>query len=125
MSAQFQHIELSSYTSELASAFESAMDRAGLRFVVDCVPLSVSVPVDTDMWEKIVLNLLSNALKYTLSGEVALRLIEKEGSVELSVSDTGIGIPKAELPHLFERFHRVAGARQNLRGYGNWFSSRP
>ena len=111
MSAQFQHIDLAAYTSELASAFESAMDRAGLRFLVDCVPLSASVPVDTDMWEKIVLNLLSNALKYTLSGEVALRLIEKEGSVELSVSDTGIGIPKAELPHLFERFHRVAGAQ--------------
>jgi signal transduction histidine kinase len=111
MSAQFQHIDLAAYTSELASAFESAMDRAGLRFVVDCVPLSASVAVDTDMWEKIVLNLLSNALKYTLSGEVALRLAEKEGSVELSVSDTGIGIPQAELPHLFERFHRVAGAQ--------------
>ena len=111
MSAQFQPTNLATYTSELASTFESAMDRAGLSFSVDCPPLPASVPVDQDMWEKIVLNLLSNALKYTLQGEIALRLTEKQGRVELSISDTGIGIPKAELPRLFERFHRVAGAQ--------------
>ena len=63
------------------------------------------------MWEKIVLNLLSNAFKYTLEGSVSVFLRERGDSVELSVEDTGGGIPPAELPRLFERFHRVEGAR--------------
>ena len=69
--------------------------------------------VDHDMWEKIVLNLLSNAFKFTFEGEVrvALRPAPEGGAAELEVSDTGIGIPAGELPHLFERFHRVEGAR--------------
>ncbi len=111
MSAQFQATDLAAYTAELASTFESAMHRAKLGFTVECASLSRLVYVDQDMWEKIVLNLLSNALKYTLEGGIALHLTEKAGQVELCVSDTGIGIPNSELPHLFERFHRVAGAR--------------
>jgi len=111
MSAKLQPTNLAAYTSELASSFESAMKRAQLKFTVECEALSSLMAVDRDMWEKIVLNLLSNALKYTLKGEVALRLFESAGYVKLSVSDTGIGIPKTELPRLFERFHRVAGAQ--------------
>ena len=61
------------------------------------------------MWEKIVLNLLSNAFKFTFEGEIKVSLCLRRGRVELSVSDTGAGIPAAELPHIFERFHRVRG----------------
>ncbi len=111
MSTKFEPTDLAAFTAELASAFQSAMERAKLRFSVVCAPLSLRVSVDREMWEKIVLNLLSNALKYTFTGEVALELRESMGKVELSVRDTGIGIPKPELPHLFERFHRVAGAQ--------------
>ena len=63
------------------------------------------------MWEKVVLNLLSNAVKYTFPGEIAVTLRQAGDVVELAVRDTGIGISPDELPHLFERFHRVAGAR--------------
>ncbi|WDT78911.1 MAG: ATP-binding protein [Candidatus Manganitrophus sp.] len=63
------------------------------------------------MWEKIVLNLLSNAFKFTFEGEIEVALRWAEDRVELTVRDTGTGIPKEELPHLFERFHRVKGAR--------------
>ncbi len=63
------------------------------------------------MWEKIVLNLLSNALKFTFEGEIVVRLRADGGRAVLTVSDTGTGIPPEELPHLFERFHRVRGAR--------------
>ena len=111
MSTHFQVTNLAEYTAELSSAFESAMEKAHLRFTVDCPPLSMPVEVDRDMWEKIVLNLLSNALKYTLKGSVAVSLRENAGQLELTVRDTGIGIPQAELPRLFERFHRVAGAQ--------------
>lgn len=92
------------------SAFDSLMAKAGLRFEVDCRSLRAPVWVDRDLWEKVVLNLVSNAFKFTFQGAVTVRLREHGGRVELSVSDTGTGIPAAELPRVFERFHRVEGA---------------
>ena len=63
------------------------------------------------MWEKIVLNLVSNAFKYTLEGEIEISLSQDNGQAILSVRDTGLGIPEAALPHLFERFYQVEDAR--------------
>ena len=63
------------------------------------------------MWEKIVLNLVSNAFKFTFDGAIEVKLRKSDGHFELTVHDTGTGIPAEELPKLFERFHRVAGAR--------------
>jgi signal transduction histidine kinase/DNA-binding response OmpR family regulator len=109
--AVYEPVDLATLTIELASTFRSAMERAGLRYRVHCGQLPEPVYVARDMWEKIVLNLLSNAFKYTLEGEVAVRLAASAagGEVELSVKDTGVGIPARELPRLFERFHRVEG----------------
>ena len=59
------------------------------------------------MWEKIVLNLISNAFKFTFEGEIAVSLEQVGHSVELRVGDTGVGIPPHEIPRLFDRFHRV------------------
>jgi signal transduction histidine kinase len=109
--AHFAPVDLSTFTLELAGMFESAFAKAGVSFVVDCRPLSGPVWVDRDMWEKIVPNLISNAFKFTLSGEVAVRLREDLDEVVFEVADTGSGIPEAELPHIFERFHRVAGSK--------------
>lgn len=109
--ALFESIDLALTTSELASHFHSACERAGLRFLVDCPPLDAAVFIDREMWEKIVLNLLSNAFKFTLSGEIAIRLRAERGQAVLSVSDTGTGIPAQEMPRLFERFHRIAEAQ--------------
>src|SRR3989442_1490858 len=63
------------------------------------------------MWEKVVLNLLSNAFKHTFEGGITVRLRWCGDHAELAVTDTGVGIPEAELPRLFERFHRVKGAK--------------
>ncbi|MGK3997537.1 ATP-binding response regulator [Sorangium sp. So ce1024] len=109
--ASYEPTDLSALTADLASAFRSAMERAGLTFDVDCPPLPEPIYVDHDMWEKIVLNLLSNALKFTFEGTVALALRAHDDRVELTVRDTGTGIPDHELSHLFKRFHRVQGAR--------------
>jgi signal transduction histidine kinase len=111
--ASYETTDLSALTADLASSFRSAMDRAGLRLTVDCPPLPEPVYVDREMWEKVVLNLMSNAFKFTFEGEIAVtvRSSADGGDAELVVRDTGTGIPEAELPHLFERFHRVEGAR--------------
>ncbi len=119
--ANFQPTDLADYTAELASNFRSACQRAGLRLDVRCPPLAHPVYVDTDMWERIVLNLVSNAFKYTLSGgiTVALAPSDDHAAVVFTVQDTGVGIPAAELPHIFDRFHRIEGQRgRTLEGTG-------
>jgi signal transduction histidine kinase/CheY-like chemotaxis protein len=111
MQANYTAVDLSRLTCDLASAFRSAVERAGLTYTVDCPPLSAPLFVDRDMWEKVVLNLLSNALKFTFEGGIAVTLRDEGSHVVLRVSDTGVGIPESERPRLFERFHRVQGAR--------------
>jgi signal transduction histidine kinase len=109
--ASYERADLAALTAELASNFRSACAKAGLNLVVDCPPLSQETYVDRDMWEKIVLNLLSNAVKFTFEGEITVTLRPIEGGAELSVADTGVGVPEHELPRLFERFHRIENQR--------------
>jgi PAS domain S-box-containing protein len=111
MDAAYEATNLSAYTAELASSFRSAIEKAGLKFIVSCSTLPEPAYVDRQMWEKIVLNLLSNAFKHTFEGEieVALRWCEKQ--VELTVRDTGAGIAKDQLEHIFDRFHRIQNVR--------------
>ncbi len=102
----FEPVDLARFTADLGSAFRAAFQRAGLAFEVDCPPLPEPAYVDREMWEKVVLNLLSNALKYTVAGSVRLSLAAADGQAVLRVADTGSGISAADLPHIFERFHR-------------------
>ncbi|MEU5720474.1 SpoIIE family protein phosphatase [Micromonospora sp. NPDC047738] len=111
LTAHYQPTDLADYTSRLASTFRSATERAGLRLVVDCPPLPAPVHLDRDMWEKIVLNLVSNAVKFTFEGEIRVRVRPGDGVAVLTVADTGVGIAPEELPQVFERFHRVPGVR--------------
>ncbi|HET7695019.1 MAG TPA: ATP-binding protein [Vicinamibacterales bacterium] len=109
--ATYEPIDLAALTTDLASNFRSAIERGGLAFEVDCPPLPEPVFVDRQMWEKIVLNLLSNAFKFTLEGSIRVAIRAARGAVTLSVEDTGVGIPEAEQPRVFERFHRIEGTR--------------
>jgi signal transduction histidine kinase/FixJ family two-component response regulator len=109
--ASYEPTELAALTADLAANFRAACERAGLRLKVDCPPVVEPGFVDREMWEKIVLNLVSNAFKFTLAGGIEVSLKEGAAHFELAVSDTGCGIPASELPHMFERFHRVQDAR--------------
>ena len=109
--AAYEPVDLAAFTAELASVFRSAVEKAGLQLDVDCPPMSEPAYVDREMWEKIVLNLVSNAFKFTFEGVIEVKLRNTGTHFELTVRDTGTGIPADELPKLFERFHRVAGAR--------------
>jgi signal transduction histidine kinase len=109
--ANFEPTDLSAITIELASVFRSATEKAGLHLELNCPPLPEPVYIDREMWEKVVLNLLSNAFKFTFAGTITVALSQVGSVVELRVSDTGVGIPAEHLPHLFERFHRVENSR--------------
>ena len=109
--AVYQPTDLSSLTHDLASSFRAACEKAGLTLTIDTPALSEPVFVDHEMWEKIVLNLVSNAFKFTLEGGIKVALSEEGGHAVLRVSDTGTGIPESEVPLIFDRFHRVEGAR--------------
>jgi PAS domain S-box-containing protein len=109
--ASYQPTDLATLTSELASNFRSACEKAGLELRVDCPALIEPVYVDRDMWEKVVLNLLSNAFKFTLDGRIEVSQQTTDSHLQLSIRDTGTGIPAAEIPRLFERFHRIEGTR--------------
>ena len=110
MQASYQATDLAAMTQDLAASFRAACEKAGLDFVVDTPPLPWPIHVDREMWEKIVLNLVSNAFKFTLAGAITVRLAAADDRAVLTVADTGSGIPADELPLIFDRFHRVEGA---------------
>lgn len=108
--AAFQSVDLVALTRDLVSSFESAFAQAGLWLTYKPAADMPLVFVDPDQWEKIVLNLLSNAFKFTLSGGVTVELSCDSSSVCLIVQDTGAGIPASQIQNVFLRFHRVEGA---------------
>lgn len=108
--ARYVPTDLTALTADLVSTFTSAMQLAGLTLRVNLQTLSEPAYVDRDMWEKVVLNLLSNAFKYTLKGGVEVTFEQADGQARLAIRDSGIGIPEEALPKLFERFYRVEGA---------------
>ncbi len=111
MRARYTEVDLAAVTGELASVFRSAVERADLVLTVDCPSLDEPVFLDRDMWEKVVLNLLSNALKFTFDGSITVRVSRSDTEALVTFADTGIGVPAAEMPRLFERFHRIESTR--------------
>lgn len=110
LDATFAPLDAGKFTAELAGMFQSAFDAAKVSLVIDCPPLREPVWIDREMWEKIVPNLVSNAFKFTKAGKITVRSREEGNHFTVEVADTGVGIPQSELPHIFDRFHRVASA---------------
>ncbi|MBC7829265.1 MAG: PAS domain-containing protein [Chitinophagaceae bacterium] len=104
---KFSAVDICIFTRDLASSFRSAIEKAGMQLEFHCDSINAEVYVDVDMWEKIVLNLVSNAFKYTKQGKVEITIIQSDDQVQLSVTDTGIGIPEDQLSKIFDRFHRI------------------
>lgn len=111
MQAVYEPTDLAALTTDLASVFRSAIEKAGLQLVLDCPALPDLVYVDRDMWEKIVFNLLSNAFKFTQRGHITVRQRVVGDNIELNVEDTGSGIPESDLGNVFKRFHRIEGTQ--------------
>jgi PAS domain S-box-containing protein len=111
MEANFAAADISAITKDLASNFRAAVEKAGMQLLVKADTITGAVMLDIDMWEKIMLNLLSNAFKYSEQGVIEVSIEDCKDSVAVSVSDTGVGIHERELENIFQRFHRVQNAR--------------
>jgi DNA-binding response OmpR family regulator/nitrogen-specific signal transduction histidine kinase len=105
-----RRLDLTAFVRELVLAFAPQAERAGLTLIFDTGPVAIEGSADPDKLEKIVTNLLSNAIKFTMRGgkiRVELTATDDGAGFILTVSDTGMGIPADELPHVFDRFHQV------------------
>jgi signal transduction histidine kinase len=108
---RFQRVDIFTLTQDLASTFRSAIERAGMKLSISCTDAITDAYVDLEMWERIIMNLVSNAFKYSIKGEIGVAIRQSEGMVHVAVSDTGRGIPADQLERIFERFHRVDNAQ--------------
>jgi PAS domain S-box-containing protein len=111
MEANFIPVDIVSVTEDLTSNFRSAIEKSGMELVVHKEVIDEPVLVDIEMYEKIFLNLISNAFKYSEKGAIEIFIHKVPGAVEVSVKDSGVGIPSNELEKIFDRFHRVNNAR--------------
>ncbi len=110
-------IDLVSLLSPVVEGYAAQAKAQELHFIAHLPQSPVNLRADPDLLGQAVVNLLSNAFKYTSAGgTVQLRLFTRANRVLIQVEDDGIGIPAADLPHIFERFYRVDVARSRQTG---------
>ena len=96
--------------------FETSAHEKNITLVTDIQHPEMRVKADAFKIEQLLINLIDNSLKYTHQGEIRIGSRWENGSMVLDVSDTGIGIPKEDLPRIFERFYRVDKSRSRELG---------
>jgi heavy metal sensor kinase len=112
LALQKQPLDFSRVASEIVDQFGIPAESAQLRLRSD-VPRGISVDADRIQIERLISNLISNAVKYTdPGGEITLAVRDHGSEVELTLSDTGVGISPDHLPYIFDRFYRVPGNRR-------------
>ena len=109
-----RRVDLAAVATRVAHSFAPRFVESGVALAVDVSP--VEVHGDEDRLEQIVTNLVSNAWRYTASGEVRLRVAREGDNVVLEVADTGIGIAADDLRHVFTRFWRGDRSRSRATG---------
>ena len=120
MQASYAPTDLGALTADLASSFRAAVERAGLGFTVSCEALPEPVFVDREMWERVVLNLLSNAFKFTLAGSIGVSLRPCRRRGRARGQRHRLGHPRSGArPHLRALPPRRRRARAHARGLGH------
>ena len=111
----------SALVSDTVTSFKSYADKLGIRLTLTDECRSLEMDYDPQMMEKVLINLISNALKFTSSGGWVNVLISEisEGNQAVIIKDSGKGIPQQDLPYIFDRFHQVDGTMtRNQEGTG-------
>jgi len=116
---KIEAVDLKPLAAECAAAVQTLVkpEVQLLQDLADVAP----VRTDADRMRRVLMNLLSNAVKFTGEGSIIVSLRPVDGWAELAVADTGIGIPAADLPHIFDEFRQVEykdGSRQEGTGLG-------
>lgn len=108
LKVNYQNKEVVSFIQYLGESFESLADKKGVRLSIYSEIDELTMAVDEIKLQKIVANLMSNAIKFTPKrGKVILHLAQKGQQLHLKIKDTGEGISEAALPHIFDRFYQV------------------
>jgi signal transduction histidine kinase len=116
LSRQVRDINLAEIVTALAPDVESRAQEAGVALRISVSPDLPAIAADSESIAQLVSNLATNAIKYTpAGGSVSVSAEPHDGGIELSVTDTGIGIPRDDLPHVFDEFFRAANARESAR----------
>ncbi|KAG8822513.1 hypothetical protein FRC17_009560 [Serendipita sp. 399] len=119
LEGRYSPVQFGPYVAELASVFKPVIEKAHLDYTITYDANETrSLFIDQDYMEKIIFNLIGNAFKYTLAGSIAVEVVYSEKDVSLIVKDTGVGIPKADLPRIWDRFHRVEATSRSHEGTG-------
>ena len=110
-------LRLNEVVSECVRSAQVLATQRGLRLHLDGATSEVNFTGDDEMLKRMLLNLLDNAVKYTApGGDVGVALSTQNGSARIVVTDSGIGIPAADQPRIFDRFYRVDKARSRALG---------
>jgi len=107
LEGQFRRVDIAALTMDLASSFRSAIEKAGMELHVGARAIRDEVYVDIELWERIILNLLSNAFKYSQQGTISVEIRQEGEEVQVSITDDGIGIAPDQQERIFDLFHRV------------------
>ena len=103
-------VDLIDYTEDIVALFKEVTIRKGLNLAFDKSGITDrQFYIDSDRYERIITNLIRNAIKFTETGGITVNLKHEEGFIKFTVTDTGIGIPKDLLPQIFKRFEQVDG----------------
>lgn len=103
-----QTINLKTLIESKKEEFQGIANEKNINYVTELPKSEIKVRADKDKLSQILTNLVDNAIKYTNpNGKVLLKVLNKKGAIQIDVKDTGIGIPKKDLPLIFEKFHQV------------------
>ena len=115
---KFEQVDLAGLARAVAEEIRQLAVNKSLEFKIDIPPSPVMLNLDKEKIQQVVQNLIDNSIKYTEKGWVSIELRAENGKVRISVSDSGIGIPKDLIPTLFEQFNRGSDAAKKIQGTG-------
>ena len=118
MEVRVEPVEVDEIIHGAASSFEPILSNGSVRLVREIAPAIPTLNTDRGKLSQIIVNLLENAVKFTEHGEIKIIASQQNGSLQLVVSDTGIGIGKEDLNKIFEEFYQADLSTNKYRGTG-------